>query len=305
VGENRWLEVSFIVDTELAEAISEVLARFAPGGIVIENTQVHRTSENLNLATDLVRVCAYILFDDQIEETRQRLNESIWHLSQITPIPGPSFTMIQDTNWIQAWKEKYHPLPIGKNLIIMPSWLEAQNHKRIPIRIEPGMAFGTGTHPTTQLSLELLEKWVQPGLSFIDIGCGSGILSIAATKLGAHPVLGIDIDPQAITNAIQNAKINDLPTEIEFHSGSVEDILAGKFNLNRGSVVVANILTHILIKLLDYGMGDLVLHNGVLLLSGILEEKEKDFLLSLERHNFSPIDRIQMGDWVAMTTKRN
>ena len=196
----NWLEVSLTVNGELAEAVADVLARFAPNGVMTEQGVKFVNDEDEGTATGPITVRAYLPMDEHIEETRQKLEESLYYLGMIQPLPAPTFTPIADQNWMEAWKQHYKPIPIGKRLMILPAWLDSPEPNRIPIKIDPGMAFGTGTHPTTQLCLELMEKammdhgeWRMENrssinhepLTVIDVGCGSGILSIAALKLGA------------------------------------------------------------------------------------------------------------------------
>ena len=155
----NWLEVSVLVDGEMAEAAAEVLARFAPNGVVIESTAIHATVENEGHPIGPLRVCAYIEVDAQIEQTRQQIKESLWYLGRIRELPEPTFKMVGEVNWAETWKQHYKPVSIGERLIIVPAWLDSPDDERIPIRIDPGMAFGTGTHPTTQLCLELMEAY--------------------------------------------------------------------------------------------------------------------------------------------------
>ena len=200
----NWLEVSLTVNGELAEAVADVLARFAPNGVMTEQGVKFVSDEDEGTATGPITVRAYLLMDEHIEETRQKLEESLYYLGMIQPLPAPTFTPIADQNWMEAWKQHYKPIPIGKRLMIVPAWLDSPEPNRIPIKIDPGMAFGTGTHPTTQLCLELMEKFFVEAdghspLRVIDVGCGSGILSIAALKLGAKQTLGVDIDSESVT----------------------------------------------------------------------------------------------------------
>jgi ribosomal protein L11 methyltransferase len=304
VAEAAWLQVVIVVDGELAEAVADVFSRYAPNGVSIESTQINAAADESVKPTGPLRVVAYLPVDENLEETRQKLLEGLWHMGQIQPIPEPAFTLIQETNWMEAWKKHYRPIKIGQRLLITPTWVEPKSENRIPIRMEPGMAFGTGTHPTTQLALELLEKWYFPGQPLIDVGCGSGILSIAAVKLGAAPVLGVDIDKKAIVIAEKNSQLNAGPGKPAFYPGSVEEILAGKFQLQAAPLVVANILAHILIQLLDTGLGDLVSGDGILILSGILEEKEAEITTKLAQVGYSAIERRQQKDWVAFAARR-
>jgi len=224
-------------------------------------------------------------------------------------MPAAEYKRIQEVNWMEAWKEHYHPIPIGRRLIIIPAWIEPTDAKRIPIRIELGMAFGTGTHPTTQLCLELIEEYFasmgdKPGVTVIDIGCGSGILSIAALKLGAEEALGVDIDPEAVAASGANARINGITDKLELGVGSVGEVGFGKFGLRKAHLVLANILAPVIMQLLDQGLGELVEPSGKLILSGILMEQSPELELALEKHGFSTLQKRQMGDWIALAAKR-
>jgi ribosomal protein L11 methyltransferase len=300
----NWLEVSLEVDGEMAEAVAEVLARFAPNGVVIESTALKPIAYAEAQMIGPLRVCAYLEMDDRIEETRQRLEEALWYLGRIRPLPEPVFKPVGPVNWAEAWKQHYKPVPIGERLIIVPAWLEAPDDERIPIRIDPGMAFGTGTHPTTQLVLELLESYTPQDGDLFDIGCGSGILSIAALKLGAARVFGVDVEAEAMPAAQKNAANNGVDDQLEIALGSVDEIKAGLFGIRQAPLVLANILAHILMRLLDAGMGDLVAPGGVLILSGILEEQVEKMHAKLGEHGLYIIEQRQVEDWVAMTVRR-
>jgi ribosomal protein L11 methyltransferase len=298
-SEANWLEVSLTVDGESAEAVAEVLARFAPQGVAIESTAIAPDPESQGHPVGPLRVCAYLPVDREIEATRRRLEEALWHLGRIRPLPQAQFKPLRESNWVETWKQHYRPIPIGKRLIIVPAWMEAPDEARISIRIEPGMAFGTGTHPTTQLCLEMLESIKLTNV--IDVGCGSAILTIAALKLGAEQVLGVDTDPQAIASARTNAALNNVAEELELAVGSVSEIRAGNFSLQRASLVLANILAPILIRLLEGGLSELLTPQGALILSGILEQQEPKVLETARAHGFEIQDRRQIEDWVAFS----
>jgi ribosomal protein L11 methyltransferase len=177
------------------------------------------------------------------------------------------------------------------------------------VRIDPGMAFGTGTHPTTQLCLALVEQYFThresaQGLKVIDIGCGSGILSIAALKLGAEEALGVDIDPEAVQASGNNAVLNGVTNRFELGIGSVKEVRAGKFGIQKAQLVLANILAPVLVKLLDEGLGELVLTDGWLILSGILAEQNPEVESALEKHGYQVVEKSQSGDWVAIAARR-
>jgi ribosomal protein L11 methyltransferase len=298
-----WLEVSLVVNGELAEAVAEVLARFAPGGVIIESTTIQAELDEPEEPVGPLRVCGYLPIDKHLEDTRQRLLESLWFLGRIQPLPKPQFATIEETNWMAAWKAHYKPVEIGGKILILPAWVDIPQTNRIWLKIDPGMAFGTGTHPTTQLSLMLLEKFLRPGDSLLDVGCGSGILTVAARKLGADEAYGIDIDPKAVEISRRTAKDNNVLENLHFETGSVSEVRGGLLPIRQAPVVVANILTHILIRLLDDGMAKLVAPGGVLLLSGILEEKEREITAALEKHDLRVTEKLVIEDWIGLAAK--
>ena len=310
MGDKYWLEVSLIVDGELAEAVADVIRRYLPDGVVIESTAVTAGPADENgQAVGPLRVCGYIPVDDSLEETRQKIEQGLWYLGRISPLPEPAFKRIQEVNWMEAWKEHYHPIPIGNSLLILPAWIAPLNSARIPIRINLGMAFGTGTHPTTQLCLALAEDYFSQlesvtGVRVIDVGCGSGILSIASLKLGAEHALGVDIDPEAIRASGENAALNDVNHQLELGIGSVTEVHAGKFSVQTAQLVFANILAPVLIQLLDQGLGELVMVDGWLILSGILAEQSPEVENALQVHGYHRVEKRQLGDWVALAARR-
>ena len=312
----NWLEVSLSVDGELAEAVADVLARFAPNGVVTEQGVRFVNDEDEGTPTGPISVRAYLVADEHLDETRQKLEESLYYLGMIQPLPTPTFTPIADQNWMEAWKTRYQPIPIGKKLMIVPVWMDSPEPQRLSIKIDPGMAFGTGTHPTTQLCLELLETvfdktmdsrplTVTPPSTVIDLGCGSGILSVAALKLGAKQVLGVDIDEAAVKNSRENAENNGVSSEAFILGlGSVTEIKAGKFPFAQAPLVLANILAPILIRLFDTGMADLVAPGGAIILSGILDHQAADVTASAEKHGLTFVEQRQIADWVALLYKK-
>jgi ribosomal protein L11 methyltransferase len=260
-------------------------------------------------------VAAYLPVDQDLENIRQRLDESLWYLGRIQALPEAKYQYVKQTDWAEAWKVNYHPIAIGRNLMIVPAWLESPDENRIPIQIDPGMAFGTGTHPTTQLCLELISEidFNEPVLdrparntqsAIIDIGCGSGILAIAALKLGASSALAVDIDPEAVDAARQNAALNEVTNQIQIELGSLAEVRAGQFSISSAGLVVANILAPVLATLLDEGLGELLTQRGKLILSGILQEQATQVEQALERNHLRLVDRRQSGDWVALLADR-
>lgn len=324
----NWLEVSLTVDGELAEAVAEVLARFAPNGVMTEQGIQFMDDEDYGTPTGPVIVRAYLEMNEHLEETRQKLEESLFYLGMIQPLPPPVYRQIADQDWMEAWKQHYKPIPIGQRLIILPVWLDSPSPDRIPIKIDPGMAFGTGTHPTTQLCLELIEKVCHPERSegspryagdslfavliqnhkafrVIDVGCGSGILSIAALKLGAQTALGVDIDIESVKNARENADKNGVGDELIIAQGSVTEVLEGKFPFRQAPLVVANILAPVIVRLFDAGLADLVETDGAIILSGILQKQAQSVIDAAQAKGLELNEQRQMGDWVALAMRRS
>ena len=307
----NWLEVSLTVNGELAEAVADVFARFAYSGVMMEQGVKYMDDEDAGTPTGPITVRAYLEMNDQIEETRQKLEESLYYLGMIQPLPEASYKQIADQNWMDAWKQHYHPITIGQRLVVVPAWMDSPDPKRVAIKIDPGMAFGTGTHPTTQLCLELIEVFfTQSSIEnrkseiVIDVGCGSGILSIAALKLGAKSALAVDIDPGSILNARENANTNQVGDELILAVGSVQEILADKFAFHKAPLVVANILAPVIIRLFGAGLAELMEDGGVIILSGILQEQAQNVIEAAQAKGLQMNERKQMGDWVALAMSR-
>ena len=300
MADPRWLEVSMTVDGELAEAISEVLDRFVSNGVVIESGVKYNDAEDEGTPFGPVRIYGYLAVDEQIEERRQRLLEALYFLGRIQPLPEPTFRSIEDEDWMAAWKKHYRPILIGKKLLILPAWIEREDPGRVAVKIDPSMAFGTGTHPTTQLCLEMVEDYTRPGINLIDVGCGSGILSVAALKLSAGHALGVDIDNAAVISSKENAEANGVLDRLEVGIGSVTELLEGKFSRRQAPLVLANILAPVIIRLFDAGLADLVEPGGILILSGILDTQVPDVLIAAKAKGLKHLHTRQQGDWVAI-----
>jgi ribosomal protein L11 methyltransferase len=290
----------------LAEALAEVLGRFVVNGVVVETVTQFNPRSQENEPTGEIAVAGYLAVGEGLEEKRRKLEEALWHLGQISPLPPAQFTPIKDEDWMAAWKVHYHPVKIGDHLLIMPAWKEAApDETRLVVRINPAMAFGTGTHPTTQLCLRLMERHLVPGENVIDVGCGSGILSIAALQMGGEHVLAVDVDSQAVTATLENAGLNNLPPGVlETGQGSVEEILTGRYTIQQAPLVLVNILAPVIVRLFGQGLGDLVSPGGRLLLSGILVEQESEVLQAAEKDGFTQIERMSDNDWVALAMKK-
>jgi ribosomal protein L11 methyltransferase len=296
----HWLEVSLAVSNELAEAVAEVLSRYVANGVVIENDMTYTDAEDIGTPVSTARVYGYLPIDLHLEQKRQLIEQALWHLGQIQPLPDAEFCEIADQDWMTAWKDHYKPIPIGDRLLILPAWMENPQPERLSIRIDPSMAFGTGIHPSTQLSLQLIETYCQPDRPMIDVGCGSGILSIAGLKLGASQAVAVDTDLVAVRATGENAARNEVLERLEAGQGSVEEIETGGFSVKQAPLVVANILASIIISLLERGLSWLIEPNGVLILAGILDEQAERVTAAANEQELTLIEQRQMGDWVAL-----
>ncbi|MHB0923596.1 MAG: 50S ribosomal protein L11 methyltransferase [Bellilinea sp.] len=304
MADTFWLEVSLTVDGELAEAVAEVIGRFTPQGVVMEQDVKYNDAEDLGTAYGPVRVYGYMPMDSSIEQKRQQLEEALWHLGQIQPLPEAEYRSVPDQDWMSAWKEHYRPIPIGEKILILPAWLESTYPDRLAIKIDPSMAFGTGTHPTTQLCLALLEKYVEPGKNVIDVGCGSGILSIGAVKLGAISALAVDIDSASVRATNENAIANDVEDQIFSALGSVAEILQGQYISRHAPVVVVNILAPVIVRLFNEDLAKLITPGGTIILSGILIEQATEIEVEAASHGLQLLERLTMGDWIAFAFRK-
>jgi len=304
VAEIHWVEVSLLVSSEQAEAVAEVLSRTIPNGVVVEQKAILNSSDEANQIEPTARVFGYLLADSTLENKKRQLEENLWHLGQIESLPPAYYKPIQDEDWMAAWKKHYRPIKIGKKLVIVPAWIKKDFPGRLPIRINPGMAFGTGTHPSTRLCLLLMEEALQPSQSVIDVGCGSGILSIAALKLDADFVLGVDNDPAAVKSTQENAANNQLESRLDVGLGSVAEIRNSQFRIKSASLVIVNILASIIIHLFEDGLAELVDTGGQLILAGILEPQAQNVILTANKKGLVLEKAISSADWKALLLRK-
>ena len=296
-----WLEASIICSGELAEAVAEVFSRFSPDGVVMNSVTRYDSLGHEEVPTGNMQVVAYFPQDESTESLRNQLEQAIWHMSQIVPLDPIEYQLVLDQNWMEAWKANYKPLKIGRNLIVLPAWVDpALAENRIPIIISPDMAFGTGTHPSTQLCMLALEKYGVKEMNVIDIGTGSGILSIEAAKLGAERILGVDNDPDAIPSAINNAALNGVADRITFEVGTHTDVLKRTDGLNQSPRVIANILSPILANMLSTGLSDLISPSGLLFLGGVLDYQAQSLADLARSLGLSLRETLQQEDWVVL-----
>jgi ribosomal protein L11 methyltransferase len=302
----KWIELSITVQDELAEPLAELLGQHVASGVALETHYQHDRSEH-NQPTGEVTVRAYLADDDSLPAVRQAIDHGLWHLGRILAMPDATYTPLGDQDWQQVWKAKYQPLPIGERLLILPAWMDPPaGGGREVVRLDPGMAFGTGVHPTTRHCLQVVERRLTPGDRVIDLGCGSGILSLAASRLGAGWVRGYDIDPQAVRVAQDNARLNGLQRRVQFRQGSLAQVQrALRSGIPPADMLLANILAHVLEEMLASGLREAVRPGGLLVLSGILEDQAPPLLGGARMAGLDLIDSLAERDWRSLVLQRN
>jgi ribosomal protein L11 methyltransferase len=291
----KWLQVSVDVDAEAAEAVADVLGRFAPGGVAIEVLEAEE-----GLTTGPVTVKAYLSVGPDTPQIQDQLAQALWHLGQILPIPAPTFSTIAETNWADAWREHFHPLRVGQRVVVKPTWRDFEAAPEdILIELDPGMAFGTGLHPTTQMCLMALEELVQPGMRLLDLGTGSGILALVAAKLGASAVLALDTDPVAVSVARENVRRNRVAEVVTVMQGSLSQAT------DSYDLVVVNILAKVIGALAAEGLAERVRPGGRWVAAGIIEPQVSEVVTALEASGLRVTEKRHMADWVTLIGQRH
>lgn len=311
----EWIEVAIRTTREAAEAVANRLLELRGGGVVIDDPNLiyeyreKYSTEQTDFLFDLpepdfqpneVVVKAYFPAFQVDERQIAELKAWVSALDQYGLDPGPvevSSRVVNEEDWANSWKEYYHPVQISDRLIVKPSWEDCDASGAVVIDIDPGMAFGTGTHPTTVLCLQGIEKYLQPGDQVFDIGTGSGILAVAAAKLGARCVEAVDIDPVAVQVAQENAERNQVAGLIRVRQGTVDDI-SGQADL-----IMANIIASIIIDIAPQLAARLV-PGGICLASGIIDQKAADVETALEAVGLEIIETRRSGEWVLLVARK-
>lgn len=303
---SKHIEISVKIHPLYSEYVSELLLNdIGCSGTVLEER--YFDDEQL-VKTTIGPVKGYLWIDPEnsfdFEKIKQFFAEKKEEFVQLNPEIKDlgswdvEFLEIKEEEWAHNWKNYWHPQKIGEKIVICPSWEEyTQNENEIIITLDPGSAFGTGTHSTTRLCIMALEKYLAQNDTIADIGTGSGILAISAIKLGAKSAVGVDNDPSVIAVAQDNATINNVDSFCTFYTGSAADV-TGEYK-----VVTANILAHILIDIM-HDLHKIVETDGKLILSGIIKQKEQDVIDSAQQHGFKYIETLNEENWVAIIVQK-
>lgn len=303
----HWLELTVRTHPEAVESVSELLSRYTPGGVAIEEPieLIDEGQDYRVLTGQPVQVHAYLPVDGKEEEARQRVAEGLWHLSSLGPqFVGDLHTRILDeADWANAWKEHFHVTHIGRRLVIRPSWRDyTPQDDEVVLELDPGMAFGTGLHPTTRMCLEQVERRTQPGMRVLDVGTGSGILALATAKLGATSVHSIDNSSVAVESATANAAANGLHERISVALGILDEAeatrLAGQFDL-----VLANIIARVIGSIAPQ-LAQVLRPGGLLITSGLIEERRHEAEEPLLAAGLQLVEQMLIDDWVTLVMRK-
>jgi len=308
----EWTEICIKTTEEAVDAISEMLSSIGSGGVVIEDpNEIRRQIESpgsldyadedfMNSLGTEVTIKAYFNEDYNHEELSALIVEKLKFISQFLNVGRgySGFRKVNDEDWSTAWKKYYKPFNITDRVVIKPSWEEYEGRDgEIVIEMDPGMAFGTGTHETTRLSSQLLEEYVKKGDRVLDVGCGTGILSIIAVKLGAASCTAVDIDEVAVRVAKENCIANNVPDKINVQKSVLSDLEKELYD-----IVVANIIADVIIGI-SKDVTSYLKPGGILLTSGIIKERKDDVISAYSQLKFELISVFEMGEWVAIAFK--
>lgn len=309
VNEN-WTEIKITVATKDIDDAGNIANMVVPYGIYIEDysdlegevmeiAHIDLIEENL-LKADRTKGIIHVYVNPH-ENPLEAVSFIKERLDAISIEHSITIADCATQDWVNNWKQYFHPMPIGEKLLIRPTWEdEYDSDGRKVLHIEPGLAFGTGSHPTTKLCLETLEKYINEASTVLDIGCGSGILSIAALLLGAKNAFGVDIDSLAVKTAMENAKENHFD-ESRFIAvqGNLSDKVNGKY-----SVVVANIVADIIMEF-NKDVAKFLEDDGVYITGGIIENREDEVLLSFAQNGFEVKERFEEKGWLVFVLKKS
>ena len=305
----NWREIAVTVSSEGEEAVADLFYQLGCPGVSVEDPELlrsyvesgawdyHNFGEVTLTGTSVVK--GYLPEDEELPIKLKRLDEGLRELLENFPywvVQAKGMT-VKEEDWANAWKAYFKPVRVGKNFVVKPTWENAEiNSGDIVLELDPGMAFGTGTHPTTSLCLETLEEVVKPGMRVFDLGTGSGILAIAAAKLGAY-VEAVDLDAVAVKVARENVELNRVQDRVEVKRGDLGSVLNRQADL-----VVANIIADVILLLLD-DLPRLLVPKGEFIASGIIEPRSAEVEESMHRAGLEIIERRENSGWVLLRAR--
>lgn len=310
----EWIEISVSVHREAVEATCAILMDAGAIGVAMEDPALlfERSEqpgdwdyveipEGVDRFGEIV-VKAWLQRNAWFADAFQQIKAEMQKLSSYGILAGSCTILseiVEDGEWATAWKAYYKPIRVGKRLLIRPIWEEMNLQPQdLEIALDPGLAFGTGSHPTTQLCLRFLEDYLKPGDSFLDVGCGSGILTIAAAKLGAGVLSAVDIDELAVHSTIENLKLNGLAEKVRVIHGDLVKQIQEPVR-----VVTANIVADAILRLLP-NIEPLLVSQGLFIASGIITTREEDLVKATEEAGLSILEVRREGDWVAILAQK-
>ncbi|MCY9447490.1 50S ribosomal protein L11 methyltransferase [Bacillus haynesii] len=310
----KWSEICIHTTHEAVEPISNILHEAGASGVVIEDPldlikerenvygEIYQLDPN-DYPNEGVIIKAYLPINSFLGETVEGIKETINNLLLYDIDLGRNKITISEVNeeeWATAWKKYYHPVKISEKFTIVPTWEEYTpvHTDELIIEMDPGMAFGTGTHPTTVLCIQALERYVKEGDSVVDVGTGTGILSIASAMLRAKQVEGYDLDPVAVESARLNSKLNKVSDHIEIKQNNLLDGVEGEKD-----IIVANILAEVILRFTDQAYS-LLKDGGYFITSGIIQQKKQEVKDALVNEGFTIVEVLSMEDWVSIIAKK-
>jgi ribosomal protein L11 methyltransferase len=295
----KWLEISVPVESEeTATVICDLFDAYGQGGAVEERIP-DEEGRREHGACAPITVKAYLPLNGDGGERRQTIERELSRLAERYPIPPAQFRELREEDWATAWRAFFQPRRIGQRLVLkLPDQQFSASEDDLVIDLEPGMAFGTGLHATTRMCLERLEELVRPGDRLLDMGSGSGVLAIAAAKLGAREVLALDVDPTAVTVARENVSVNGLSDVVNVEEGSIESLLGRTGSLFDG--VVMNIITEVIVEMMERGLCSFLRPDGWLIASGIIASTGRQVREAFESCGLRDISWSHEEDWVTL-----
>lgn len=308
-----WTEITVITTPEAVEAVSGILYMTNVSGVSIEDPTLIEESNRATWLWDVLDkdvedryreekgvLKAYYPSDTDIENVLLEIQEGMERAKEYVNVGNYSISCkaVEEEDWENSWKKYYKPVKIGKNILIKPVWEDVPQNGEVVIELDPGMAFGSGTHETTRMCLKLLEEYVKPSSDVLDIGTGSGILSIGAAKLGANNIKAVDIDSVAVKVAKENAKLNGVADKIDITCGNLAEKVSGKYD-----IVIANIIADAIIAL-SADAAKFLKDDGIYITSGIIEHRIDDVKNTLEKYGFNIIHVERDRDWAAIVCKK-